>query len=152
ADLGVDYQVRYSLIGTNTGISAVLAEAPTSTPDGNGNLIGGAVHGVIDPQLSAPIYDGGRTMIQMPLASSPVINMGDPAGGAGVDGVPQFDERGTPFLRVAYGRIDIGAAEFQLRPPAIQGDYNRDSVVDGLDYILWRLNQGQQVTNFSAAD
>ena len=32
---------------------------------------------------------------------------------AGVGGVPEFDQRGTPFGRVFGGRIDIGAFEYQ---------------------------------------
>ena len=32
---------------------------------------------------------------------------------AGVGGVPEFDQRGTPFGRVINGRIDIGAFEYQ---------------------------------------
>ncbi len=48
------------------------------------------------------------------LPGSPAIDAGDPAlntAGAG------FDQRGTGFPRVKYGRIDIGAFEVQNVPP-----------------------------------
>ena len=48
--------IKYSLVGDNTGF--VLGEAPVGAPDANGNLIGGPVHGLIDPLL-APLADNG---------------------------------------------------------------------------------------------
>ena len=150
--MDVDYQLHYCVIGTNEGVEDTLGEAPVGAPDENGNLIGGTTHGAIDPRLSAPISDGGRTMIQSPLASSPAINMGDPTSVPGFDDVPEFDQRGTPYLRVAHGRIDIGAVEYQLRPPQLPGDFNRDGVVDTADYILWRQTLGSIVEPYAGAD
>ncbi len=62
--------------------------------------------------------------------------MGDPAAMAGVDGVPQFDQRGAPFTRVHGGRIDIGA--FESQPNPLPGDYNFSGVVDAADVVVWR--------------
>ena len=102
---------RYSLIGTNAGTT--LAEAPVGLPDANGNLIGGPMHGVIDPLLGPLADNGGPTLTHALLAGSPAINAGDLNAVAGVDGVPEFDQRGVPFGRVFNGRIDIGAFEYQ---------------------------------------
>ena len=110
--------VSYTLIGNNAGTSIV--EAPVGTADTHGNFIGGSVHGVIDPQLGPladnggfVLPDGSHILTRAPLIGSPAINEGDLNAVAGVNGVPQYDERGTPFGRVFSGRIDIGAFEYQ---------------------------------------
>jgi hypothetical protein len=80
------------------------------------------------------------------LPGSPAIDAGDPMAAAGMDDVPLYDQRGTPFSRVANGddipeaRIDIGAFEWQANPLA--GDYNYSGVVDASDYVLWRKTLG----------
>ncbi len=116
--------LEYSLIGDMTGTG--LVEAPVGSPDANGNLIGGPVNGVIDPQLGPLAYNGGpvfldgrQMLTHALLAGSPAIDAGDPAAVAGMNDVPEFDQRGMPFGRVANGddvpeaRIDIGAYERQ---------------------------------------
>ncbi len=109
--VGAIFDVHFSLIGDNTGSG--LAEAPVGSPDANGNLIGGPIHGVIDPLLG-PLADNGRpTLTHALLAGSPAINSGDLNAVAGVGGVPLFDQRGDGFPRVFSGRIDIGAYELQ---------------------------------------
>lgn len=108
---------RYSLIGYN---ASDLEETPVSVPDANGNLIGGALHGAIDP-LVAPLADNGGPILpdgshlltHALLPGSPAINRGDLNAVAGIDGVPLYDERGEPFDRIFGGRIDIGAFEYQ---------------------------------------
>ena len=54
---------HYSLIGMNAGND--LPEAPVSSPDANGNLIGGPVHGVIDPKLGELKDNGGFTLPEL---------------------------------------------------------------------------------------
>jgi len=100
---------RYSLIGDNTGTG--LAEAPVGMPDANGNLIGGPMHGIIDPILVPLADNGGPTQTHALMAGSPAIDAGDPAAMAGIGDVPCFDQRGAPFGRVVGSRIDIGAHE-----------------------------------------
>ena len=102
---------QYSLIGNAQDTS--LTEAPVGLPDANGNLIGGPIHGTIDPLLGPLADNGGPTFTHALLAGSPAINAGDLAAVAGVNGVPEFDQRGMPFGRVFNGRIDIGAFEYQ---------------------------------------
>lgn len=61
-----------------------------------------------DPLLGPLQNNGGPTFTHLPGSGSPVIDAGDPARG--------MDQRGPGFLRVANGRVDIGAAEVQSMP------------------------------------
>jgi CSLREA domain-containing protein len=103
--------ISHSLIGSNFGSD--FPEAPIGSPDANGNLIGGPIHGAIDPLLGPLADNGGPTLTHALLPGSPAIDAGDPALVAGVDDTPEFDQRGEPFRRIAGGRIDIGAFESQ---------------------------------------
>lgn len=57
--------------------------------------------------------DGSHILTQALLPGSPAINAGDISAVAGLNGVPQYDERGIHFTRVFSGQIDIGAFEYQ---------------------------------------
>jgi hypothetical protein len=59
---------------------------------------------------------------------------------------PPADLEGRP--RPAGSAYDIGAYEFG----ALFGDFNRDGIVNGADYVLWRKTLGAQVTRFAGAD
>jgi hypothetical protein len=124
---------KHNIIGD--GSAAGLVETVDTIPDANGNLIGGPVHGVIDPLLDPLADNGGPTFTHALLPGSPAINAGDLNAQAGIDGFPEFDQRGLPFVRVSGGRIDMGAFESQ---PAPHGDFNFDGNVDAADYVLWR--------------
>jgi hypothetical protein len=146
----------YSLVGNIT--SASFAEAPVGSPDRSGNLIGGPVHGAIDPMLGpladngGPTFlDGGRMLTLAPLTGSPVINAGSSYAAAGVGSTPASDERRAPFTRVFGGRIDMGAIEVE---PAgfLAGDFNGNGIVDAADYTLWRDTNGTNVTAATGAD
>ena len=65
--------------------------------------------GALDPVLGPLANNGGSTPTHSLLPGSPVIDAGDPA----LSGANEFDQRGAPFVRVANGRIDIGAVEQQ---------------------------------------
>jgi hypothetical protein len=136
--LGVSINARYSIIGHASGSG--LSEAPVGSPDANGNLIGGPMHGAINPLLGPLADNGGPTPTHALLPGSPAIDAGDSAAMAGVGGVPEFDQRGTPFTRVYGGRIDIGA--FESQPDPMPGDYNLNGVVDTADYVVWRKSLG----------
>jgi hypothetical protein len=135
----------FSLIGSNSHTG--LVEAPVGSPDANGNLIGGPVHGLIDPLLGPLAHNGGPTQTHALLPGSPAINAGDPAVMAGTEGVPLHDQRGAPWSRVHGGRIDIGA--FELQPNPLAGDYNFDGIVSTADYVTWRDTLGS-TTNLRA--
>ncbi len=120
--------VHHSIVGNNLGNA--LPEAPVGLPDAQGNLIGGAVHGVIDPLLGPLADNGGLSPTHALLAGSPAVNAGDLNSVTGTDGVPEFDQRGNRFGRIASGRIDLGAYERQE-----PGDLNLlvDTLVDESD-------------------
>jgi CSLREA domain-containing protein len=138
--IGTAFDAHFTLVGSN-GQSG-FAESPGDSPDGNGNHIG-RFFDPINPRLGPLVNNGGPTLpdgsspkTHALLPGSPAINAGDPAAVAGMNGVPQYDQRGTPWYRVSGGRIDIGAIEFQPNP--LPGDYNLNGIVDAADYSLWR--------------
>ncbi|TDR40323.1 putative outer membrane repeat protein [Tahibacter aquaticus] len=94
ADLSGSFAPNYSLIKNNSGASLTA---------GSGNLATGT-----DPLLGGLDIYGGPTLSLLPAAGSPVLNVGDPAG----SGLPGKDQRG--LVRIAAGRVDIGAVERQL--------------------------------------
>jgi Dockerin type I domain len=128
---------RYSLIGDINGVrrGVPIRETPNGIPDANGNIIGGPMHGVIDPLLGPLADNGGSTLTHALLPGSPAINRGDLNAVAGASGVPLYDQRGVPFARVVGGRIDIGAFEYQTATDLnllvdtladeLDGDYSR---------------------------
>jgi hypothetical protein len=113
--LGV-FALTFSLIGDHT--DAMLA-------NNGGNQIGTAAS-PINPLLVPLTSNGGPAKTHALLPGSPAINAGSPTAVAGIAGIPQFDERGQPFERVAGGRIDIGAYERQSSPG------NQSLIVDTL--------------------
>ena len=118
-------QVRFSILGSNNGNG--LTEAPFGSPDINGNLIGGPVHGLLNPMLAPLANNSGPTQTHALLPGSPAINAGDPA----FVGPSNTDQRGTGFARVGGGRLDMGAFEVQSTLP--DGDFNNDGLYNCLD-------------------
>ena len=113
----------------------------------------------IDAKLAAMASNGGQTLTHALLSGSPALEAGNPAAVPGTGGVPQFDQRGTPFSRlvdydgVGGARIDIGAVEMTPAAPALIGDYNLNHSVDAADYVLWRKTTGTNVAQpYSGAD
>jgi hypothetical protein len=132
--IGATVTPKFSLIGN--GATAGLSPAPPSSPDANGNIIGGGGTPTINPQLLPLANNGGPTRTHAPRPGSPAVNAGDPTAQAGVNNVPLFDQRGATFARIVNGRIDIGAFEL------LAGDYNANGAVDAVDYVLWRETRG----------
>jgi hypothetical protein len=106
--------LHYSLIGNNDGTN--LIEAPVGSPDANGNFIGGSIHGIIDPHLAPLADNGGPTPTHALLATSPALDAGNPSLIPGVGGIPEFDQRGTPFSRVISTAMDMGSYESSQTP------------------------------------
>ena len=144
---------RFSLIGNDR-----QPEAPVGMPDANGNLIGGRIHGAIDPGLGPladnggfTLPDGSHILTHALLPGSPAIDAGDPNAVAGAGSVSLYDQRSAPFTRVYGGRIDIGACELQPTDYVL-GDFDRNGVVDASDYVLWRRQTGSNVAPGAGAD
>jgi hypothetical protein len=143
----VSLPANYTIIGTTAGA--------LSQPQGGGILVltGTGNQTNVDPLLG-PLADNGGFRLPdsatIPthalLEGSPAIDRGDPSFTVPPPATdPEFDERGTPFVRVfdailaLEADIDIGAFEFQsIDEPCPPGDYNDDGTVDAADYVMWR--------------
>jgi hypothetical protein len=148
-DVSGTFDARYSLIG----------DKRTETVNNTGGSLIGTTMSPIDAKLGPLANNGGLTLTHALLSGSPALEAGDPAAVAGSGGVPQFDQRGTPFSRVVDfdgaggARIDMGAVEMTPAGPALVGDYNLNHSVDAADYVLWRKTNGTSVPQpFSGAD
>jgi len=76
-----------------------------SSDDGGGFLTAPGDKINTDPKLGPLQDNGGPTLSHLPAPDSPAIDAGDPSLG--------MDQRGVGFVRVANGRIDMGATEVQ---------------------------------------
>jgi hypothetical protein len=97
--------------GANIDGTATSLGYNISTDDGGGNLTGPGDQINTDPLLGPLQDNGGPTQTHALLPGSPAINAGDP----NFIPPPDYDQRGTPFVRVFNGRIDIGS--FEVQPP-----------------------------------
>lgn len=146
----VAISARFSLIGDGSGemISDLV-----------GNQIGNSMT-PIDPRLGPLANNGGPTQTHALLFDSPAIDAGDSGAVPGMNGVPEFDQRGTPFARRLNGnamggpRIDTGALESDrvIVPPDLPGDYNLDGHVNAADYTVWRNTSRNAIFPFLGAD
>ncbi len=128
----VTLNIDYSLIGNGEGLQINSSI---------GNLIGTGV-APINPLLGPLADNGGTTQTHALLPSSPAIDAGDSSV---VFNAGEFDQRGTPFVRVedgdfvAGGILDFGAYEAQTPPTA---DFDQDQDVDGSDFLRWQRGFG----------
>jgi len=97
--------------GTNIDDTATSLGYNISTDDGGGDLTGPGDQINTDPLLGPLQDNAGSTQTHALLPGSPAINAGDP----NFIPPPDYDQRGTPFVRVFNGRIDIGS--FEVQPP-----------------------------------
>ena len=84
-----------------------------SSDDGGGFLNGPGDQISTDPMLGPLQNNGGPTLTHALFLRSPAIDAGDP----NFTPPPSYDQRGSPFVRVFSGRIDIGSVEAQPRHP-----------------------------------
>jgi CSLREA domain-containing protein len=139
-------EMEFSLIGGDSYHD--LDEAPLGSPDENGNLIGGPIHGEIDPLLGNLQNNGGPTRTHALLAGSPARNAGNPS----FVPLPEFDQRGTGFSRVVGSRIDMGAYEDQSAVAVDSADFDEDGDVDGRDFLSWQRGYGIVAPNAEKTD
>lgn len=89
--------------------------------------------------VNAVGFGGTESMTAIPLTSNTlyyVVTTGANPGDAG------------PFVLTFSGPSSVT----QVFLPPLPGDYNRNSRVDGADYVLWRDTLNSSVSFFSAAD
>jgi predicted outer membrane repeat protein len=133
------FNIDYALIG---GI------APGTLVTANHLLLG------VDPRLQ-PLAPNGAILV-LPNQSrllthalspnTPAVDAGDPNLMPGVDGTPEFDQRGALFSRLAAGNIhpsdnpviDLGAFEVQPARGSLQADFDGDRRVSGHDFLIWQ--------------
>ncbi len=100
----------YNLIGSTNGVVGI-------THGVNGNSVGNAGSGtlaitsILNTNL---LFNGGPTRTHALAAGSLALN-----AGTNVASLPAFDQRGSNFLRIVAGTVDIGAYEVQSTAPAI---------------------------------
>ena len=112
-------EIGNTILDNNSGFNidgAITSQGYNlSTDDGGGNLTGPGDQINTDPMLGPLQNHGGRTLTHALLPGSPAINAGNP----NFTPPPLYDQRGSPFVRVFNGRIDIGS--FEVQPPRRPG-------------------------------
>ena len=108
---GLSATLTDSLIGDNSGSG--LIEAPLGMPDGNNNLIGGAVGGVIDPLLAPLTDNGGLTFTHRPGSDSPLVDHYNGCTGTDQTGAPRgLDLDGSPGNDCDIGAVELAQSLF----------------------------------------
>ena len=106
-------EIGNTILNNNTGANidgtATSLGYNISTDDGGGNLTGPGDQINTDPMLGPLQNNGGPTLTHALLPGSPAIDAGNP----NFTPPPSYDQRGSPFVRVFNGRIDIGSFEVQ---------------------------------------
>jgi hypothetical protein len=96
----------------NSG-GTVTSHGYNVSSDNAGGFLTGPGDQINTDPLLGPLQDnGGPTFTHELLSGSPAIDAGDPQ----FTPPPLYDQRGTPFVRVFNGRIDIGSFEVQPTP------------------------------------
>ena len=138
-DAGTNLTLSHTIVANNAldlaGDPVSLAEfnLVESADPGNGVVDGVEGNQVgVDPMLGPLADNGGPTLTHALLPGSPALDAGDPTFTPNMFVPPlDHDQRSSPFVRVAGGRVDIGSLELQNVVP--DGDFNDDGVYDCLD-------------------
>ena len=107
-------RIESSIFANNYEFDLVIA--PSVHVSGHNNLVMNASGPVpadtiyADPQLLPLASNGGPTQTHALEARSPAVDAGNDVAGLA------SDQRGSPFIRIAGARPDIGAFELQLAP------------------------------------
>ena len=101
--------------GANIDGTATSLGYNISSDDGGGNLTGPGDQINTAPMIGPLQDNGGPTLTHALLPGSPAINAGDP----NFTPPPFYDQRGSPFVRVFNGRIDIGSFETATATPPV---------------------------------
>jgi hypothetical protein len=112
-------EIENTILNASAGSANITKDGGTvtshgynlSSDDGGGYLNGPGDQLNTDPMLGSLQSNGGPTLTHALLPGSPAINTGDP----NFTPPPSNDQRGSPFVRVFNGRVDIGS--FEAQPP-----------------------------------
>jgi len=95
---------------SSTGRGNVTSHGYNLSSDDGGGYLTGPGDQINTAPMIGPLQDNGRpTLTHALLPGSPAINAGDP----NFTPPPIYDQRGSPYVRVFNGRIDIGSFEVQ---------------------------------------
>jgi hypothetical protein len=114
-------EIANTILNTGTAGANLVNDSGTVTSygynlsnDNGGGFLTGPGDQINTTPMLGPLQDnGGPTFTHELLIGSPAINAGDP----NFTPPPDFDQRGSGFLRVYDVRIDIGSLELQPTPP-----------------------------------
>ncbi|MFO0999945.1 MAG: choice-of-anchor Q domain-containing protein [Planctomycetaceae bacterium] len=110
-----------SLIGRSDGTA--LTATTGSTPDANGNFVGGSTDATkIDPKLGPLEDNGGPTQTRELLTGSLAVNRGNNSFAVDIingNTTLTTDQRGAGFGRIQFGTVDMGAFEFSSIDPLL---------------------------------
>ena len=116
---GATFEVANTILNAGTGANilnsggTVTSHGYNVSSDNAGGFLTGPGDQINTDPLLGPLQDnGGPTFTHELLSGSPAIDAGDPQ----FTPPPFYDQRGTPFVRVFNGRIDIGSFEVQPTP------------------------------------
>ncbi len=123
-------QLRDDISGAVTAAWSLIGDDTGATITNNGGNQIGTASVPIDPYLLPLADNGGPTMTHAVQAFSPARDMGDPAAVPDVNGVPEFDQRGTGFC-AKLGRGSTSEPMKLLRP-----SFCVSTTVDELDTDL----------------
>ncbi|WP_162931478.1 right-handed parallel beta-helix repeat-containing protein [Teredinibacter turnerae] len=114
-DFTGNIDIDYSLVGAH-----IETEYQSVHQITQGSSLLGSPETPIDPQLSQLQNNGGPKIGYQeedhlptiaPLESSPLLGMGDENASTSIQGLPEFDIRGTGYYRIQNDALDIGAVE-----------------------------------------
>ena len=166
------FLIMSSLIGRNNGTN--LAATSGTTPDPNGNFVGGTTNATkIDPKLGLLANNGGPTMTHALLTGSLAIDRGSNAAAVDVTNANAAlltDQRGVTFARFIDGdlmgtapaaTVDMGAVEFsglRLTSPspttmALRPTLTWTAIAGATRYNIWvnNLSTGAAAVYVSSA-
>jgi len=90
----------------------VISHGYNVCSDNGGGFLNGPGDQINTNPILGPLQNnGGLTFTHALLPGSPAIDAGDP----NFTPPPLYDQRGSPFVRVFNGRVDIGS--FEVQPP-----------------------------------
>ncbi|WP_028886105.1 right-handed parallel beta-helix repeat-containing protein [Teredinibacter turnerae] len=114
-DFTGNIDIDYSLVGAH-----IETEYQSVHQITQGSSLLGSPETPIDPQLSQLQNNGGPKIGYQeedhlptiaPLESSPLLGMGDENASTSIQGLPEFDIRGTGYYRIQNDALDMGAVE-----------------------------------------
>jgi hypothetical protein len=127
---------------SSSSINAIYSLISDGSVSGIGVISGDPKLGPLQGNSGFSFLDGTTILTHAILSDSPAKDAGNPSLVAGVGGVPEFDQRGSGFIRIINEIIDMGAFEFGAGADDCDSDFDGDGDVDGRDFLIWQRGFG----------